>query len=59
MIANNTSGRGFACVDLQTAADRNEFIGYVILFDKNNTMFYQFISHGVAGPWMKVAATED
>lgn len=58
MIADNTSGRGFACVDLQMEADPNDFIGYIVLFDKNNSMYYQFISHGVAGPWMKVNAEE-
>lgn len=58
MITANTSGRGFACVDLQTKADPSNFIAYVILFDKNNSMFYQFISHGVAGPWMKVSSVQ-
>ena len=59
MITGNTSGRGFACVDLQTKADPTNFIAYVILFDKNNNMFYQFISHGTAGSWMKVSAEQD
>lgn len=58
MINNNTSGRGFACVDYQNFEDANDFIGYVVLFDKLNTMYYQFISHGIAGPWMKVSAEE-
>lgn len=59
MIADNTSGRGFACIDFQSKADPTNFIGYVILFDKNNSMYYRFISHGEAGPWMKVNAVEE
>lgn len=59
MIANNTSGRGFACVDLQTAASPEKFIGYAVLFDKNNDMYYRFFNKGVAGPWMHVNTTED
>lgn len=58
MINNNTSGRGFACVDFQDVNDADNFIGYVVLFDKLNTMYYQFISHGVVGPWMKVSAEQ-
>lgn len=58
MINNNTSGRGFACVDFQDVNDADNFIGYVVLFDKLNTMYYQFISHGVAGPWMKVSTEQ-
>lgn len=58
MINDNTSGRGFACVDYQNVENANDFIGYVVLFDKLNTMYYQFISHGTAGPWMKVSAEQ-
>lgn len=59
MIANNTSGRGFACVDLQTKAEPEKFIGYAVLFDKLNRMYYKFFNKGVEGPWMKVSAEED
>lgn len=59
MIANNTSGRGFACVDLQTKAEPEKFIGYAVLFDKKNNMYYKFFNKGTEGPWMKVAATEE
>lgn len=59
MIAANTSGRSFACVDFQSVNDANNFIGYIVLFDKANNMYYQFINHGAANPWMKVAATEE
>lgn len=58
MISANTSGRGFACVDFQNAEDANDFIGYAVIFDKLNNMFFQFISHGTVGPWMKVSTTE-
>lgn len=59
MIADNTSGRGFACVDLQTKANPEKFIGYVVLFDKKNSMYYRFFNKGTAGSWMKVNAVED
>lgn len=59
MITTNTSGRGFACVDLQTATNPEAFIGYAILFDKKNNMFYQFMNKGTIGPWMKISAVED
>lgn len=58
MIAGNTSGRGFACVDLQTKAEPEKFIGYVVLFDKKDNMYYRFFNKGVAGKWMKVGAEE-
>lgn len=59
MIANNTSGRGFACVDLQTTANPEKFIGYAVIFDKNNDMYYRFFNKGVAGPWKHVNTIED
>lgn len=59
MIANNTSGRGFACVDLQTKVEPEKFIGYVVLFDKKNNMYYKFFNKGTEGPWMHVTAVED
>lgn len=55
MINNNTSGRGFVCVDLQTKVNPEKFIGYAVLFDN---MYYRFFNKGVAGPWMKVVTTE-
>lgn len=55
MIKDNTSGRGFAVVDFQQNSDT---IGYVVLFDKQNTMYYRFLSHNIFGPWMKVAAEQ-
>lgn len=59
MITDNTSGRGFACVDLQyTQTNPERFIGYVVLFDKLNNMYYRFFNKGEAGPWMKVSAAE-
>lgn len=59
MITDNTSGRGFACIDLQTQAEPEKFIGYAVLFDKKNNMYYKFFNKGVEGPWMKVTAIEE
>lgn len=56
MKVANTSGRGFCCIDYYN--NDEDFTGYVVLFDKANCMYYQFISHAVAGPWMKVATEE-
>lgn len=56
MLADNTSGRGIAVVDFQQDGDT---IGYAILFDKKNRMFYQFLNHNTPMGWMKVAAEKD
>lgn len=54
MLENNTSGRGFACVDFQLNSNPSDFIGYVILFDKLSNMYFQFFSHGEPLGWKKV-----
>lgn len=58
MITDNTSGRGFACVDFQSNTAPEKFIGYVVLFDKKDNMYYRFFNKGTAGKWMKVSAVE-
>lgn len=54
MLDNNTSGRGFACVDFQLKSNPNDFIGYAVLFDKLSNMYFQFFSHGESLGWKKV-----
>lgn len=57
MNAANLSGRGFCCVDFYEN-DAN-FIGWAVMFNKNNEVFYRFINHAVAGPWMKITAVAE
>lgn len=52
----NLSGRGFCCLDY--FASETDYIGWIVMFNKNNEIYYRFISHAVAGPWMKIATTE-
>lgn len=57
MNAANLSGRGFCCVDYY---DNDEnYIGWAVMFNKNNEVFYRFINHAVAGPWMKITAVAE
>lgn len=57
MITNNTSGRGFCSVDYFSS--ENDYIGWIVMFNKSNEMYYRFISHAVVSPWMKISATVD
>lgn len=57
MASDNTSGHGICCVDYYVRVD--EWAGYVLMFNKNNECYFRYISHGVAGPWMQMAATEE
>lgn len=59
MLDNNTSGRGFACVDFQLNSNPSDFIGYAILFDKLNNMYFQFFNHGEPLGWKKVLTEEN
>lgn len=52
----NLSGRGFCCLDY--FASETDYIGWIVMFNKNNEMYYRFINHAVTGPWMKIATTE-
>ena len=54
MQAANLSGRGFCSVDYFSSED--DYIGWIVMFNKNNEMYYRFISHGVVAPWMKINA---
>lgn len=57
MNAANLSGRGFCCVDYY---DNDEnYIGWAVMFNKNNEVFYRFVNHAVAGPWMKITAVAE
>lgn len=57
MNAANLSGRGFCCVDYY---DNDEnYIGWAVMFNKNNEVFYRFINHAVTGPWMKITAAAE
>lgn len=59
MKENNLSGRGFCCVDYIASSDSTDWIGWIVMFDKQNNIYTRFINHAVAGPWMKVGTIED
>lgn len=52
----NLSARGFACIDYYNNPD--DMIGYVVLFNKNNEMYYRFYNHNTFGPWCQVAVEQ-
>lgn len=53
MITENTSGRGICGVDYFNGS--SDWCGWVIMFNKSNDVYFRFISHAIAGPWLKMA----
>lgn len=57
MKNDNSSGHGICCVDYYVN-NGEDWAGYIMMLNKNNEMYYRYISHAVAGSWMKISAEE-